>query len=299
MQLYCFWPLCSHSLGRVQALLAIPKGFEPADSIQQKWRVTHLDSRLIANGTIKVSGKPGDRFLLLRSPGVLTDFQGEGLRLTKTDVPGQGLMYIISVPLNAEQKSDRSAERLTDDEEQDGISLETSVVEFEAQFSYQLEDVKLLEGIEVLTGAATAQQIQFEYDEAGWDVFSSSAARIESNQNADSTSATILLGPGPANLFLKPKARDVASEETQLFVETSNLYVPGPGVVDGVHRVHVRPSQGQVGELNISVPHGLTVSAVRADGSWQFDADNGKLKLEIEPSQTQAFEFLIETQTGA
>ena len=40
--------------------------------------------------------------------------------------------------------------------------------------------------------------------------------------------------------MLKPKARDVTTEETQFFVEASNVYVPGPGVVDGRHRLHFR-----------------------------------------------------------
>ncbi len=109
----------------------------------------------------------------------------------------------------------------------------------------------------------------------------------------------MLLGPGRASLFLKPKARDVTTEETQFFVEASNLYLPGPGVVDGRHRLHIRTSQGQVSELNVLVPKGLTVSAVSGPvGSWQFDADSGRLKLEVEPAQSQAFDVMIETQRG-
>jgi hypothetical protein len=99
--------------------------------------------------------------------------------------------------------------------------------------------------------------------------------------------------------MLKPRARDVTSEETQFFVEASNLYLPGPGVVDGRHRLEIRPSQGEVSELNVTVPLGLTVSAVEGPvGSWQFDAESGILRLEIVPSQSTAFNVMIETQRG-
>ena len=71
-------------------LAAAPDGFfEAADSVKQQWQVSHHDSRLSASGTIALSGHPGDRFLLLRAPAVLTRFDGEGLRLTKQEVPGQ------------------------------------------------------------------------------------------------------------------------------------------------------------------------------------------------------------------
>ncbi len=120
---------------------------------------------------------------------------------------------------------------------------------------------------------------------------------IESFEVAGKTRAKVLLAPGVAMLQLKPRSRDVASEETQFFVEASNLYLPGPGVVDGVHRLHVRVSQGQVRELSMIVPSGLTVSSVSGPvGSWQFDADTGSLKAVIEPAQSQAFDVHVETQ---
>jgi len=116
---------------------------------------------------------------------------------------------------------------------------------------------------------------------------------------ADKTQAKVLLGPERASLFLKPKARDVATEVNQFFVEASNLYLPGPGVIDGRHHLHIRLAQGQLRDLSVIVPTGLTVSAVSGPvGSWQFDADSGRLKLQVEPSQSQAFDVTIETQRG-
>ena len=269
-------------------LAATPDGFEAGDSITQQWQVTHQDARLKASGTIALSGQPGDRFVLLKAPAVLTHFEGAGLRLTKREVPGEGLTYVISIPL-AEEAADP-----------DKDSEPAAAGSYRATFEYQLEAIKPMEGLPVLTGTAAVHEINLSYDEAGWDVFGSTAVRVEHvAAEGDRTQAKVLLGPGTASLMLKPKARDVAAEKTQFFVEASNLFLPGPGVVDGRHRLNIRISQGQVSELNVLVPTGLTVSAVTGPvGSWQFDADTGGLKLEIEPAQSQTFDVIIETQRG-
>jgi hypothetical protein len=271
----------------VTCLAAVPDGFEAADSITQQWQVTHQDARLKASGTITLSGQPGDRFVLLKAPTVLTGFEGEGLRLSKQQVPDAGLTYVISIPL-----ADNAAAA-------DEAAQPTTATTFTATFEYQLQAINLT-GLPVLTGTAAVQQIDLSYDEAGWEVSGPTAIRIEqSADDAKSTTAKVLLGPGNGSLVLKPKARDVSSEKTQFFVEASNLFLPGPGVVDGRHRLNIRTSQGQVSELNILVPKGLTVSAVSGPvGSWQFDADSGGLKLQIEPAQSQAFAVMIETQRG-
>ncbi len=253
--------------------------FEPADSIKQEWQVSHADARLVATGTITFSGVPGSRVLLLRAPAVLTRFDGQSVRLAKTDVPGEGLCYVLTIPISDEP--------------------DVAAKQYDASFEYQLEPLKPTEGMTVLTGVAAVQEIDLSYDEAGWDVFSPTAVRIETVDAAGKTQAKVLLGPERASLFLKPKARDVATEEKKFFIEASNLYLPGPGVVDGRHHLHIRMAQGQMRELSVMVPTGLTVSSVSGPvGSWQFDADSGRLKLQIEPSQSQAFDVTIETQRG-
>lgn len=262
--------------------------FIAADSIQQEWQISHRDARLQASGTIRLSGRPGDRFLFLRAPAVLTRFEGDGLRLTKGEMPGEGLLYIISIP---------SAEQLPAENEDPEQVAEP--MGYEATFDYRLESLQPMQGIPVLTGPAAVQELDFSYDESGWDVFSPAAVRVESIDDAQQTQAKVLLGPGRASLILKPKARDVSNEETQFFVEAANLYLPGPGVVDGRHRLHIRTSQGQVNDLNVQVPQGLTVSAVSGPvASWQFDADSGRLHLDIEPQQPTAFNVIVETQRG-
>ncbi|MEM6472832.1 MAG: hypothetical protein AAF802_24940 [Planctomycetota bacterium] len=278
-------PWASHSMAKA------PVGFQASDSIAQTWVVADQEGRLTASGTIKINGKPGDQFLLLNAPAVLTRFEGEGLRLSKQDVPGRGLAYIIGIPVQP----------LTEDESSDADQADSNEVSktFEASFEYRLEAIQPTSGLPVLTGNAALQTIELEYDRAGWDVVCTEAIRVESSEEEDATKAAVLLGPESATIMFRPKMRDVTAEETQFFVEASNLYVPGPGVVDGRHRLQIRTSQGQVRELAVDVPSGLTVSSVSGPiGGWQFDAENGKLDIEIEPAQSQTFDVLVETQRG-
>ena len=268
--------------GSIQA--APPAGFHASDSIQQQWQITSEDHRLSVKGTVRITGQPGDQFVLLKNPAVLTRFDGKGLRLNKVSVPKQGLMYVVTIPLEQ-----------TDDEDLE--PEQTPAKEYQAEFEYQLDAVNT-GGIPVLTGTAAVALVDLEYDQAGWEVASDAAVRIESVKS-DATKFKILLAPRDATIVLKPKARDVAAEETRFFVEGANLFLPSPGVVDGRHRLNIRTSQGRVRELIINVPKGLTVgSADGPIGSWQFDAESGELKLTIEPPQSKPFNLMIETQRG-
>jgi len=265
-----------------------PVALQAVDSLQQDWMITHADKRLTAKGTLQLTGEPGDRFLLLKSPAVLTRFDAKDLRLTKTEVTGQGLVYVVSIPtLEADQDSD--------------VENEANDKTYSAAFEFQLEAVQPSDGIPVPTGDAAVQEITLKYDEAGWDVRCPTAVRIESVDTDEEgmTQSKILLGPGQSAVVLKPKARDVTSEKTQFFVEASNLYLPGPGVVDGRHQLSIRISQGQVTALTVQVPPGLTVSDVSGPvGSWQFDADEGNLTVEMIAAQSQTFAVTVETQRG-
>ena len=277
-----------------------PPRFEVADSIVQQWQITQSDARLHATGTLTLTGEAGDRFLLLKAPAVLTRFDGSGLRLAKFNLGEHGLAYVVSIPYadRAEANSELDDESIFEFVE--AADVDGRPRQFTATFDFQLEALDPQDGVPVLTGIAAVQEIDMRYDEEGWEITSADAVRIESIAgDAGTTRAKILLGPDEASLSLAPKSRDVTTEETQVFVEAADLYVPGPGVVDGRHRLHFRTPQGQVDRLTMQVPSGFTVSDVDGPiGSWQFDAESGQLQLELEPAQSKSFDILVETQRG-
>jgi hypothetical protein len=97
------------------------------------------------------------------------------------------------------------------------------------------------------------------------------------------------------------KQRDADTEETRFLAEVSNLFLPGPGVVNGRHLVTIRPAQGRVTSLTMKMPAGFTVSDVVDGpvGAWRFDPEKRELRMSVQPAQSQGFSFTIETQRGA
>ncbi len=273
-----------------------------ASSLTQKWDVSSREKRLTARAEVIVSGRLGDRFVLLRSPAVLTKFSGAGLRLSKLELPNQVVTYIVTVASSEsdDSKNNTDAQEAINEAEKDKSTTEVAK-QFRASFEFQLEAIQCTSGIPVLTGSTAFQQIELSYDEANWEVACDSAARIEP-MSTDLNGATaarvkILLGPGPASITLRPQARDLTTEATQFFVEGAGLYTPGPGVIDGKHRFKIRTSQGRVHQLSLVIPTGLTVSSV--DGpisSWQFDADKNRLQLQVTPATPAEFVVTVETQ---
>ncbi|MDF1859733.1 MAG: hypothetical protein P1U87_05930 [Verrucomicrobiales bacterium] len=271
----------------------VPEGYQSLQTITQEWKIDSESGQILGNGTVSLSGESGDSFLLLRAPAVLTKFEGAGLRVSRQELSGLGLCYVLTI----EEKSAQEAS--TDDPFAELVPEAPSPDIYKASFSFQSKVGDLTKGIPLPTGPAAIHSLKATYDKPGWEFQTTAAVKIipapESNKESG---ATLLLSPLPTTTIqLKPKARDVASEQTSFFVETANLYLPSPGVVDGKHRIHIRPAQGQVKELQIEVPKNLTVGGVTGPiAAWQFDAAKRTLAVTLEPVQSATFDLHVDTQ---
>jgi hypothetical protein len=249
-------------------------GAKAAQAIVQTWTIR--ENRLYAEIDLTVRGGPGDSFLLLKAPALLTDFKGDGLRVGKVDRDGQAAYYVAP--------------------ERDGI------LTAHAKFEMPVPD--RASGILLPTGPAATQRVTLELDQGGWEFVSPMAVQILPTPGLgdNRSGATLILAPqGAPVIRLQPKHRDIGAETTQFFCEAANLYVPGPGVVNGFSRITVRPVQGRVSEMDLDVPAGLTVGDVARGpvGAWRFDPVKRRLHVAIEPAQTETFRFDVETQLGA
>ena len=246
---------------------------KPAEAIVQTWKIQK--DRLFGEMDVRVRGVAGDTFLLLKPPAVLTGFQGDGLHVTKVERDGQTAYYL-------------APER-------------AGLLTAHATFEMSVPDIS--KGIPAPTGAAAIQRVTVRLDQPGWEFSSPAAVSVLplAGLPADQAGATLVLAPSanPA-INLNPKRRNAAAETTEFYAELANLYVPGPGVVNGYHRVTIRPAQGRVSELEFDVPPGFTVGDVKNGpvGVWRFDPQTRKLRLSVDPAQTDAFKFDIETQLG-
>ena len=270
--------LGNSAMGQDQTIEArvIPKN---ADYSSQVWEIKKSESRLTATATIKVTGVPGDQFHLLRSPAVLTEFSGSGLRLGKQVSDGGGTDYVVTITAESKETSAEAAKQ------------------YSATFRFELTGLQPTNGIEVLTGPAAMRDLTLRYDEPAWEVYCEAAARIAKENAADGEAYRLLLKPGVASVVLRPRARDLTSEVTQFFVDGSGLYTLSPGVIEGIHRFHMRVAQGRLPRLLITIPEGATVSSV--DGpivSWQFNADERKLIVAVDPNAPADFSVTVQTQ---
>ncbi len=248
-------------------------GVKPAESIVHDWKIR--DGRLHGTMEITLRGTAGDRFLLLQPPATLSGFEGAGLRVVKAPSGGADAYFIVA---------DNSG-RLTG----------------KATFEMPLADP--VKGWPLPGGPAAMRQVTVRWDQAGWEFFSNEAAgtQVLSGLAATDSGAMMVLGPAnPVTIQARPKQRDLGAEEMKFFSEVSNLFLPGPGVVNGRHRVSIRPAQGRVSSLVMSVPDGFTVSDVGDGpvGSWRFDPEKRELRVSVEPAQDKAFSLTIETQRG-
>ncbi len=258
----------------VPAPVWLQEGGKASQAIVQTWSIRN--DRLFAEAEVTVRGGPGDSFLLLSPPAILTDFKGDGLRVGKVERDGRTAYYVAP--------------------EREGVLT--------ARVRFEMPVADRARGIALPTGPAATQRITLELDQGGWEFASQAAVQILPTPGLGEgrSGATLVLVPqGSPVIFLHPKRRNAADEPTQFYAEASNLFVPGPGVVDGYARVTVRPAQGRVTELDVDVPKGFTVGEVSRGpvGAWRFDPQTRRLHVAIEPAQTEAFRFDIESQLGA
>jgi hypothetical protein len=214
-----------------------------AEAIVQTWKIRK--DRLFGEMDVRVRGVAGDSFMLLNPPAVLTGFQGDGLDVTKVQRDGKTEYFVVA--------------------QRDGV------LTGHATFEMPVGD--FAKGIPVATGAAAVQRVTVQLDQAGWEFTSAAAVSVTplGGLAAGQSGATLVLGPAEsATINLNPKRRDAATEVTQFFAELANLYIPGPGVVNGSHYVTIRPAQGRVSELEFTVPPGFTVGEVHNGpvGEW-------------------------------
>jgi hypothetical protein len=256
---------------------AVPEPIVAATSLQsivQRWDVR--EHRLYGEIEATVRGAVGDSFLLLKAPGVLTDFKADGVRVAKVE-RDDGIGY-YAMPERAG----------------------TLVVR--AKFEMPVADIGA--GLPVLTGSAAVQRIVAQIDQPGWEFRSPRAVEITplSGLRAGSSGATIVLGTaGDPAVQLVPQRRDVDAETPRYFAEVANLFMPGAGVVNAYVRVDIRPVQGRISAVDLRIPAGFSVSDVGRGpaGAWRFDPEHNLLHVAVEPAQSEAFRFAVELQRSA
>jgi hypothetical protein len=198
-----------------------------AESMVHNWRI--VSGRLSGEITVEARGKADERFLLLKPPAVLTAFTGDGWRVVKAPYGEQEAYYLISTIEG--KKTGKATFEMPLPNPQGGWALPS--------------------------GPAAVQRVSVRWNQEGWDFESPQAAKVVPLDAQGESGAELVLRPAENTMLrARPKQRDAASEQTQFYVEISDLYLPGPGVVNGRHLIEVRPSRGVVLDMIAVSPEG-------------------------------------------
>ena len=147
------------------------------------------------------------------------------------------------------------------------------------------------------------------------DVSSPQGVSVEREFSGSNTVASLVLSPADRTwVGWKPRARDVKSEKPVFYAELAQLYAPTAGVIEGEHLVTLRLAQGELRELVLDIPDGVTVTDVldptqpaQNGGNtntpsivalWRFDPDARKLRVTLSPPQARPFKLLVRSQVA-
>ena len=268
------------------------------ESVTQQIRVE--DNFALATAKIHWQADKGQTLPLLFEPAVLTHVN-----------------YPKSLKLEQSPAGSRSAQQL--------VAQSGGAFDIEVQYQIQVTKRDTDSGFALPVPSGLINRVTLSLVNLDVDVFSPQAVSVQRGTSGTNTVATLVLSPGSAWIGWKPRSRDVKNEKPVFYAEMSQLYVPSAGVVEGVHQVAIRPAQGELGELIFDVPAGATITDVSDGGTryapaqtfganssqsfvnvavpsvvslWRFDPDARKLRVTLNPAQSQPFTLVIRSQVA-
>jgi hypothetical protein len=288
---------CTALAGPASAFL--PKMQAVADLVIQDIRIE--DRFAFATAKIRWHAEKGQRLLLLFEPAVLTHIS----------YPENSLTLEQSLaPTGPEDSTNQTLM-------QQLVAKKSGI--FVIELRYQLPVIKRAAetGFFLPVQAGLVNRLNLVLANVDVDVSSPQAVSVHRETTGSNTVADLVLSP--ANkvwVEWKPRSRDVTSEKPVFYAELSQLYAPTAGVVEGEHLVTLRLAQGELRELVLDVPAGVTITDVQdaarpgpvSDGAksspasivslWRFDPDARKLRVTLSPAQARPFALLIKSQVA-
>jgi hypothetical protein len=271
-----------------------------ADLVTQEIRVEN--GFVFATARIHWQGDKGQNLPLLFEPAVLTSI----------NYPKDSLSL---------QQAVASSEQVEAMNQTNQIQFHQLVVKragvFDLELHYELPVLNCDNeaGFYLPIQSALANQLSLKVADQDVDVSSPGAVSIHREMAGADTVADLVLSPATKVwVAWKPRSRDVKTEKPVFYAELSQLYAPTAGVIEGLQHVSVRLAQGELSELVLDVPAGITISDVLEASRlgtppaeaktvpaaivslWRFDPDARKLRVSLSPPQARPFALLIKSQ---
>jgi hypothetical protein len=191
---------------------------------------------------------------------------------------------------------------------------------FEIEIEYGLPVTKCEgeNGFQLPTESGLVNRLDLTVHGLDVDVVSSRAVAIERTTSSTNTLAKLKLAAAGDNwIGWKPRSRDLKREHPVFYADFVQLYVPSAGIIEGTHKITIKPAQGELSELVFIVPAGASITDVADPAAciltngkpqsafdplvalWRFDPDTHKLRVTFNRPQSRPFSVLVRSQCAA
>lgn len=212
------------------------------------------------NVSFEWEAKADERLPILSNPAVITslDIPDGSVRLIQEFVSGS-LVYFLEASKSGNHEI--------------VFDYETAVGVSGTVWSFNLRSIPSL-----------IYEATVEFERANCEAFSASAVGVDyiADVPKGNTIARIRLKPmSSLSISCRPRSRDTRLEKTVFYTEVVNNYVPHAGTIEGEHMATLRIAQGQLREISVDVPEGMTITDASADwlDSWRYDPAKNRLEL--------------------
>jgi hypothetical protein len=224
-------------------------------------------------------------------------------------VKGQTLPFLEEPAVLTHLTVPRSIRLARNGDAQELVADASGTFEIEVQYQLQVTKGAAESDFMLPIRSGLVNQMDLTVVNADVDVLTPQAVSLERSLAGSNTVAKLVLSPADnVRIAWKPRSRDVKREKPVFYAEVSQLYAPSAGVIEGAHYVSIRPAQGELGELILDVPRGMTITdvsgGVRGEGRgeksavslWRFDPEARKLRVTLNPAQSKTFALLVRSQ---
>jgi len=175
----------------------------------------------------------------------------------------------------------------------------TYSVEIEFLSSLPVAGENQVRHFKIATPAALTNRVELKIPKKGVEVSAPTAVYFEKKENDSGLLANAIVAPGgDIEFYWKPRTRQRKLEETKFFAETLSLVRFDTGLVRGKHLVRFQIAQGELKDIRIGVPEGVTVTAVEGDnlGAWRFDPATREMEGRLTNAVSGEYALRLSTQ---
>ena len=142
-------------------------------------------------------------------------------------------------------------------------------------------------------------RVRLTLPEPGLEIRAESAVLFRTEETEKTTEGSAVFGPVKSAAFTwRPRVRKTMLEKAVFFCEVNSHALLRPGLVELSNLIRYQVAQGEIRELKLRIPEGVSVTAVTAEGlaTWSFDPEQRLLEAILEKPVTGDFSVTVMTQ---